>query len=123
MPGFLDTGNLSARKVLKAGRAKTTTTYAETGRRASLDSLLVQPEIEHLVLGGDDGGRHFCGAGRGNPAPGRSSSEFRSPSSIGEACWQRRPLERGTRLPFQCVRKASRTCSLIKGHRAGLVPG
>jgi hypothetical protein len=57
MPGFLDTGHLSARKVLKAGRAKTTTTYAGTGRRARIDSLLVQPEIEHLVLDGDDGGQ------------------------------------------------------------------
>lgn len=57
MPGFLDTGHLSARNVLKAGRAKTTTTYTGDGRRASLDSLLVQPEIEHLVLGGDGGGQ------------------------------------------------------------------
>ena len=73
------------------------------------------------------GGRHFCGAGRVNPPPGCSSSGTRSPSSpirtIGEACWQRRPLERGIRLSFQCGREASHTCTLIEGQHAALVSG
>jgi hypothetical protein len=78
MLGFLDTGHLSARNVLKAGRALMTTTYTWDVVRASLDSLLVQPEIEHLVLAATAGARHFCGAGRRNPASERSSSGIQS---------------------------------------------
>jgi hypothetical protein len=56
VPGHLDLGVAGPVEV-GHGRAGLAAAYAGTGPEARLDAVLVQPEVEWLVLGGDGGGQ------------------------------------------------------------------
>ncbi|MGH3087522.1 MAG: hypothetical protein ACRDSJ_09425, partial [Rubrobacteraceae bacterium] len=54
-PGYLDIANLGSKKTFGPGEVEILSAYVGDGRPARLDALLVQPEIERLLLSGDDG--------------------------------------------------------------------
>ena len=56
VPGHLDLGAVGPCGA-GPGPAELAATYAGTGPEARLDAVMVQPEVEWLVLGGDGGGQ------------------------------------------------------------------
>ena len=53
--GYLDIGNVGSDRLLAAGPIAIESAYVGDGRAVRLDAVLVQPEIERLLLGGEGG--------------------------------------------------------------------
>ncbi len=54
-PGYLGVGQSHARTTVEAGSGVVTAAFSGRRGEARLDAVLLQPEIEWLVLGGDGG--------------------------------------------------------------------
>jgi YD repeat-containing protein len=53
--GYLDIGNVGSGRSMPAGPVAIESAYVGDGRPVRLDAMLLQPEIERLLLAGDDG--------------------------------------------------------------------
>ena len=75
-PGYLGVGQSRTRTIVDAGSGVVSAAFSGNGGEARLDAVLLQPEIEWLVLGGD-GGHQGVLAQLQRPTPSPTSRDGR----------------------------------------------